>query len=103
MSDQCSNPKCCSSENATNISDASSEECCKIPEKLLALADQAWEEVVKEKIKQQIIASDGEKLDKLVQIVAQANAERWAHRIQGKARCDEYKSKLKEFFTSSCS
>jgi hypothetical protein len=73
-----------------------STECCEIPEKLLCLADEAWKEVLKDKIKQEIEKSSGQKLSALAKLVAETNQRRWTHLIEGKQKCDEYKQQVKE-------
>lgn len=75
---------------------------CHCAEKFLEVADEAWKEVLKEKIKTKIIAKKGEHLDKLAEMVAEANGEKWKHMISAKMKCNEFKENLKGFFTSSC-
>lgn len=72
--------------------------CC--AEKFLELADEAWKEVLIEKIKEKILARKGEYIDKLTELIAKSNGEKWNHRIKARLQCDEYKDKLKEFFFS---
>ena len=72
--------------------------CCPMPEKLLALADEAWHDLLKEKIKDQISNSCGDNMDKLAKLVAETNKEKWAHTVKGKVKCSEYKDKLKDLF-----
>jgi len=74
---------------------AASSECCEMPEKLLCLADEAWKEVLKEKIKQEIEKASGPKLSALAKLVAETNHRRWSHFIEGKQKCDEYKEQVK--------
>ncbi len=101
MSNECTNESCDTTKQNTNC--GSNEECCDLPEKLIGLADEAWFEVLKDKVKKEIESSCGETLDKLAQVVAQANSDRWAHKIQGKVKCDEFKSNVKELLVScSC-
>jgi ribulose kinase len=78
----------------------SHEEGCNCAEKFLALADDAWKEVLKEKIKAKIIAKKGEHIEKLAEIIACANGERWKHIISAKTKCNEFKSNLKDYFSS---
>jgi len=66
-----------------------------MPEKLLCLADEAWKEVLKEKIKQEIEKASGPKLTELAKLVTEANHKRWSHLIEGKQKCDEYKQQVK--------
>lgn len=75
---------------------------CHCAEKFLEIADEAWKEVLKEKIKTKIIAKKGEHIDKLAEMVATANGEKWKNMIAAKMKCNEFKENLKEFFTSSC-
>ena len=98
MSTECSNDSCCTTKESPNC--GTGQECCDMPEKLIGLADEAWYEVVKDKIKKEIESTCGEKLDKLAQIVASTNNERWAYKIQGKAKCEEFKNSIKELFMS---
>ena len=97
---ECCEPKekqCCSTEKC---------KCnchCPMPEKLLCLADQAWMELVKEKIKAEIDANCGEDLKKLAGIVAKANRDKWHAMVAGKQRCEEFNNDVKTFFTKGCS
>lgn len=67
---------------------------------LLELADQAWMELLKEKIKEQILASGGGHLDQLAKLVAESNRQRWQHKMASKTLCEEYKEKLCSLFKS---
>jgi len=77
-----------------------SEEGCHCAEKFLQIADEAWKEVLKESIKAKIIAKKGEHIEKLAEMIAAANGERWKHKISAKTKDKEFKENLKEFFTS---
>lgn len=77
-----------------------SEGSCHCAEKFLEVADEAWKEVLKEKIKAKIIAKKGEHIEKLAEIIAIANGEKWKHKISAKTKCNEFKENLKEFFSS---
>jgi hypothetical protein len=93
MSNACDVTKeACTAQAATTAT----TECCEIPEKLLCLADEAWKEVLKDKIKQEIEKSSGPKLSALAKLVAETNQRRWTHLIEGKQKCDEYKQQVKE-------
>lgn len=55
-------------------------------------------ELLKEKIKAQIEAYSGKRLDELAKLVNEANHTRW-HNIFAEKRSEEgYKNKLREFF-----
>lgn len=107
MTEQCGKHSCeCQKEEQHSCScgqkhhphDIEGSCCC--AEKFLNLADEAWKEVLKEKIKAKILAKKGEHLEELAELIATINGEKWKHRISARLKCDEYKDKLKEFFSS---
>lgn len=65
---------------------------------LLELADEAWMEVLKDKIKQQIEESDGQNLEALAKLVSQSNGARWQHKLAKKKACKEFGCKIEKFF-----
>ncbi len=65
---------------------------------LLKLADEAWMEVLKEKIKEQIKTLNGKKLDELAKMVAEANNQRWQHKLSAKTECDNFQASVCNFF-----
>ncbi len=78
------------------------EGSCACPEKFWEIAEEAWKELLKEKIKAKIIAKKGEHIEKLAELIATANGEKFKHKIAAKIKCEEFKEDLKEFFLSSC-
>jgi len=64
---------------------------------LLAVADVAWMEVLKEKIKEHILASD-HKINDMAKIVAQTNHERWHHKMAKQKCMENYEESLSELF-----
>ena len=97
MSNECSTEKGQCSEAPQAKKDS---ECCEIPAKLLCAADEAWHELLKEKIKKQIETHNGEKLNKLAEVVAQANHQRWTGLIAQKQACNDYQEQVKEIMIS---
>lgn len=95
--DQTKGPDDCSETAAHHGADS---ECCNMPEKLLCLADEAWKEVVKDKIKQEIEKTAGAKLDALAKLVAEGNHKKWSYLIEGKQQCDQFKDQVKEALLS---
>lgn len=95
MSNACDATKEVCSESHTEET-----ECCNMPEKLLCLADEAWRELLKEKIKQEIQKTSGEKLNAIAKLLAEGNHRRWSHFIEGKQKCAEFKQQLKEAMSS---
>jgi hypothetical protein len=73
---------------------------CGCSDKFLKLADEAWMEVLKEKIKCQIIANKDEHMEKLAALIAKANGARWKNKISSKTKSNEFKDELKDFFSS---
>jgi hypothetical protein len=65
---------------------------------LLELADEAWMEVLKEKIKEKIIASSGGHLDKLAALVTETNHMRWNNKMTADRACEDFKKKLCDLF-----
>lgn len=76
------------------------EEHCHCEEKFMKIADEAWMELLKEKIKAEIEKKQGDSLEKLAEIITKANSEKWRHKITIKSKCEEYKNNLKDFFSS---
>lgn len=65
---------------------------------LLDIADEAWMELLKEKIKDQILKTNGAQLDKLAKLVSSSNSERWKYKIAGNAASNHYREKFSEYF-----
>lgn len=76
------------------------EESCHCKEKFLEIADMAWMEVLKDKIKDKIVTHKGEHMDKLAEIIAKANGEKWKNKISSKTKSHKFKDDLKEYFSS---
>lgn len=72
--------------------------CCESEDKakkLLAIADMAWMEVLKDKIKEHILSTD-KKIDEMAKIVAQTNHDRWAHKMAKKQCMEHYEESLSQ-------
>lgn len=70
-------------------------------EKFLELADHAWMELLKEKIKGHI-QSQAKNMDELARLISEANHERWQKKIEDKQCCGSFEEKLKDFFSQAC-
>lgn len=68
--------------------------------KLIEMADQAWMEVLQEKIREQVRAMNGKHLDELAKQVAEANNERWKLKMAVEKGCHGFKEKISQFFSS---
>lgn len=69
-------------------------------DQLLAMADEAWMELLKEKIKEKIEEQTGKHLDQLASLVATANHARWNNKIESSKAKGEYKEKIADYFNS---
>lgn len=67
-------------------------------QQLLEMADAAWMEVLKDKMKEHIKKSSGEQLDQLAGIVAEANKVRWKNKMANHKVCSDYKERIHGFF-----
>lgn len=88
---------CCHGHNECHENHHGSEQG-DFAHQLLEMADEAWMEVLKDKIKHQIETSSGKHLDQLAKLVADSNHIRWKHKMQGYKVCDEYKESILKFF-----
>lgn len=66
----------------------------------LEIADCAWVEVLKEKIKEHIREHDDGHLTELAKIIAEGNKKRWKNKMAGKKECHEFAEELCSFFTA---
>jgi hypothetical protein len=97
MSNQCDSAK----ETCAQPAAATAEsECPHSPENLLSLADEAWKELLKDKIKQEIEKSTGAKLSTIAKLVSEGNHRRWTHLLEGKQKCEEFTEQLNEALIS---
>lgn len=74
----------------------------KYTDELLHLADEAWMEVLKEKIKEEIRTNNGEHLTQLAKLVSTANNARWKDKLQGKKDYEDFEAQLKNIMCDSC-
>jgi len=68
----------------------------KYADELLALADEAWMEVLKEKIKDQIRSTSSGHLDALAKLVSESNHNRWKHKMEGKSNTEDFETSLQK-------
>lgn len=88
----CHSCKCCSSHSSCHEDFA---------HELLEMADDAWMEVLMDKIKAKIEATSGSHLDKLADLVATSNRERWINKMKKKQACEDYQNKVTDFFSKN--
>lgn len=73
----------------------------KYSDQLLHLADEAWMDILKDKIKEEIRLNAGEQLTQLAKLVATANHARWRDKMQSKKDYEDFELQLKAAMCSS--
>lgn len=80
-------------------------ECCHhhheqedFAKQLIEMADEAWMEVLMDKIKEQVIIHSGAHLDQLAKLVAETNNARWKEKLALQKRGNDFKDKVDQFF-----
>jgi hypothetical protein len=106
MKECCSEQKCCcpchsQQEECHSHHHCHSEAEEKAGDYFLDLADRAWGEVLKEKIKEHILATQNDRMAELAKIVAEGNNQRWKNKMEKKRGCAEMQEKLCHFFSHS--
>lgn len=96
---ECSNPKCCCSHEQEEL-DHDNDLYDDKTEWLLEVADLAWAEVLKEKIKEHILANQNEHMTELAKIVSEGNHELWKYNMANQQADDDFKEKLCNFYHS---
>lgn len=66
---------------------------------LLELADEAWMCLLKDKIKAQILATNGQHLDELAKLISDSNNSRWKLKMAKKQTVEEFRTKIHSFFS----
>ncbi len=108
MEENCSSKSCCSSSGGAKACSGCGKGSCRgegqedgMHEFLLQLADQAWAEVLKEKMKEHILATQKDRMAELAKIVAEGNNQRWRFKMEKKQGCKSFKEQLCNFFSQS--
>lgn len=91
----------CEGSNQSKGCGCGCKSCGNYAEKFLQLADQAWTELLKEKIKEHI-QSQAKNMNDLARLISEANHERWQKKMENAQCCGCYEEKLKEFFSHPC-
>lgn len=100
---ECSSETCCSCQNCSCSCHNNQNTCGDKPEMIseyfLQVADEAWEEVLKDEIKKHILATQKDRMSKLAKIVSEGNNKRWKHKMEKKQGCAEFHEELCSFFS----
>lgn len=94
---ECHEGPCCSCCPCKCHHQEEDDSCCDHAHKLLELADDAWMEVLKEKIKDYIRSSDT-KINEIARIVAETNHEHWHNKMAESNAMEQYEEKLCNLF-----
>ena len=105
----CQDQSCCSGCGCDSKSSCCSEETehgcheseCDFASTFLELADEAWMEVLKEKIMDHIRAN-AKNMDQLAALISETNNSRWHKKMEHKQCKANYEEKLREFLHMSC-
>lgn len=95
---------CCSHEHKHDscCGHQDSHDCHQdIAHHLLHVADEAWMEILKDKIKKHILASCDQQLENIASIVSESNKSRWQHKLAIQKAKQEFKDKLEDAFGCS--
>ena len=94
----CEEKQCCSEESCSAESCCEESTGCEMTDMMLKLADEAWSELMKEKMKAAFESERGEKMDAVAKAVVNASIGKWEYKMLGKAKCNEHKEKIKQAF-----
>ena len=97
MGEGCCGGGCCSSEADEKCSDESCEDTSSMDmsKMMMALANEAWADLMKEKMKAIYEKSMGEKMNKAAHVSVEACTDYWNSKMKGKDSWDKYSEKLK--------
>ena len=65
---------------------------------LLELADEAWMCLLKDKIKEQILATNGKQIEELAKLVSDSNNSRWKLKMAKQNTVEDFRNKVHDFF-----
>jgi hypothetical protein len=92
---------CCHQKSYGCASSHESTGKCDHMTKFFELADQAWMELLKEKIKEHIL-SHSKEMDELARVIAEANQARWEKKIEDRQLYAGFEERIKALFGKSC-
>lgn len=100
--DSCCNSSCQCPCHHHHEEDCHQHESGSFADQLLHLADEAWMEVLKEKIKKDIETKEGSQLDELAKLITQSNHQRWIAKMEEKKTGTEFQSQLQSLMHQEC-
>jgi hypothetical protein len=106
MSHSCNGKSCSEGHHGHSASDCGC--CChkqcgcpchhkqKYADQLIEIADEAWMEVLKEKIKDEIRKKSGDHLTQMAQLVNESNHKRWVDKIDERKNAENFDDRLRD-------
>ena len=91
MGNECCDEKCCSES-----CQCSCEETNDISKEIMQLADKAWEELMKEKMKAAYEKAIGERMNKVAQVGIEASIAYWGSKMKAQSSWAEFEEKLRK-------
>lgn len=73
---------------------------CEMTDMMMCLANDAWADLMKEKMKAELEKARGAKMNKVAAAAVQASITYWEHKMAGKMKCHEAKESMKQAFMS---
>lgn len=96
----CNEGQCSTDKGSCGTESKGSGECT-LAEDLVCLAKEAKHELLKEKMKKELDAKIGKKLDSVAKLAVEAALACLAQKIEAKEACDSYKARLYDVLKSS--
>ena len=93
---ECCEEKCCEAKEC--CSESCNESSCEESkgDMMMNIANEAWEELMKEKMKSAYEKSIGDKMNRTAMVAVEACIAYWGNKMKEKAACAEFEEKLKK-------
>ena len=92
MGCECGEESCCTAKSAECCCEEESKSMGKM---MMDLANEAWSELMKEKMKASYEKAVGDKMNKAAQVSVEACMAYWNNKMKEQASCAEFEEKLK--------
>lgn len=96
MGKDCNEGKCCEDGGNSCCCNESCEESMDHGKMIMQLANEAWAELMKEKMKAAYEKTMGEKMNKVALVGVEACIAYWTQKMKEEGACHEYSEKLKK-------
>ena len=95
----CEEESCCTEKSCSESSCGSDSGGDENPTgMMMKLAEDAWSDLMKEKIKAVYEKQTGAMMNKVAQAAAEASIAYWTHKMEGEAKCHEHQEKIMKAF-----